>query len=145
NANLMLTYAKILAEKHSLTINLRASVANTKNKRIGLRAVGFPAGSNGNPAFAFGYPPSSKPTTNYRLYRRNNILASMNYSFDQRYLLDATFRLDGSTAFGSNRHYSPFWSAGIGWNLHNEDFISSDLIDVLRFRINVGVTGNQNM
>jgi outer membrane receptor protein involved in Fe transport len=71
-------------------------------------------------------------------------LASLNYNFDQRYILDATYRLDGSTAFGSKHMYSPFWSVGIGWNINNEKFLDYDFINTLRIKANIGMTGNQN-
>lgn len=143
-ANVMFTYAKAFAEKHVVTTFLRGDIEQSQDELFGARAVGFPFGSNGDPAFSFGYQSNSKPETAYKLYRRNNLLGSLNYVFDQRFLLDATYRLDGSTAFGSERKYSPFWSVGAGWNLHNEKFLKSDYINLLRLRGSIGITGNQN-
>jgi hypothetical protein len=61
-------------------------------------------------------------------------------------LFDGTFRLDGSTAFGSARRYTPFWSTGLGWNAHEESFIRQHRwINQLRFRGTIGQTGNQNL
>jgi TonB-linked SusC/RagA family outer membrane protein len=143
-ANIMLTYAKVLANVHVITANLRADVEHSKDDAISNTAVGFPLGSNGNPSFAFSYQPNNKPLSSNSVFRRSNVLGSVNYSYDQRYLMDFTYRLDGSTAFGSAKKYSPFVSVGVGWNIYREHFFQSDLIDVLRLRANIGSTGNQN-
>ncbi|MGX5816843.1 SusC/RagA family TonB-linked outer membrane protein [Chitinophaga lutea] len=144
--NVMLTYARVFASRHQLTSNLRAEIQEARNRYERMVAVGFPTGTNGNPAFAKSYEPYGRPGAGFTIYRRTNLLASVNYSYDQRYLLDATYRLDGSTAFGSANKYSPFWSAGVGWNLHNEGFLKDEAwIDQLKLRANIGVTGNQNL
>ncbi len=71
-------------------------------------------------------------------------MASVNYSFDQRIFMDASFRMDGSTAFGRNKKYTNFWSAGLGWNLNRESFLASaNWINTLRLRADIGTNGNQ--
>jgi TonB-linked SusC/RagA family outer membrane protein len=143
--NVMLTYSKLLALKHAITANARAEIQENRNSSFTSVAVGFPAGSNGNPAYAYSYMHDSRPSSVERVYRRNNALLSVNYTYDQRFLFDASYRLDGSTAFGSNKKYSPFWSVGAGWNLHNEAYFKQfSWINVLRLRANTGMTGNQN-
>lgn len=142
--NIMLTYSNVFNEIHSLNANLRADVEETQNQSYSTTAVGFPAGTNGNPSFAFGYEPNAKPRFRSNLYRRNNVLTSVNYAYDSKYLFDGTFRMDGSTAFGSNKRYSPFWSVGIGWNIHNEFDLNQDIVDLIKVRANIGSTGNQN-
>ncbi|MEN7550228.1 SusC/RagA family TonB-linked outer membrane protein [Rapidithrix thailandica] len=141
-ANVTLSYARIFAEKHQFTANLRADIEENSNERLTVIAVGFPNGTNGNPAFAYNYQPNASPGTARSLYRRNNLLASVNYVYDQRFLFDATYRLDGSTAFGSNKKYFSFWAVGAGWNLHNEFELEG--VDLLKLRANIGSTGNQN-
>lgn len=143
NANLMLTFAKAFTEKNLFNANLRADVEQREDESIGLVATGFPLGTVGDPSFAFSYQPNSKPQRAHKLYRRNNVLASVNYTYDQRFVIDATYRLDGSTAFGSQRQYSPFWSAGAAWNIHRERFLENSTVELLRLRGNAGTTGNQ--
>jgi hypothetical protein len=66
--------------------------------------------------------------------------------FDQRFLVDATYRLDGASVFGSNRLFKPFASGGLGWNLHREAFLRSvRWINLLKIRGNMGFTGNENL
>ena len=141
-ANIMATYANVFSEKHRLTTNIRSSLDHSKNKSLGVVAVGYPKGTNGNPAFAYDYAPDSSPSTSQLTKRRVSLLGSLNYSFDNTYLLDATYRIDGSTVFGSDKKYSPFWAVGLGWNLHKQ-FKLNDKITMLRLRGNIGVTGNQ--
>ncbi len=145
NANISATYAKILAQRHSLTGFLRAEIAESRNQSNGYSAVGFPNASNGNPAFAYGFAAGSTPISATSVVRRNSVIASFNYSYDRRYNLDLNANLDGSTAFGSNRRYQPYYSAGASWNLHNEAFLKTlTWINNLRLRGNIGLTGNQN-
>lgn len=143
--NGMLTYNKVFKEKHVLTANLRGELYNLKNTFLETAIVGFPVGVEGIPSFGYSYKPNVTPGYSNVNVRRANLLGSLNYAYDNRYLLDATYRLDGSTAFGSAKRYSPFWAVGLGWNLHHEAFLKNTRwINLLRLRGNVGVTGNQN-
>ncbi|MFV0482568.1 MAG: SusC/RagA family TonB-linked outer membrane protein [Bacteroidales bacterium] len=144
NLNAMLTYAKLFGEKHSLTANLRGEVSHNESDASYWQVVGFPIGSNINPSFATQYKPGTNLTYSTNIYRRAGFLASANYAYDRRYLLDATYRVDGSTSFGSSEKYSPFWSVGAGWNIHNEAFMSGiEWLTLLKLRASIGVTGNQ--
>ena len=69
----------------------------------------------------------------------------INYSYDSKYLLTATMRADGSSKFGGNNKYGYFPSVALGWNISNEDFFSSSLIDNLKLRASWGQTGNQEI
>ncbi|WP_277483594.1 SusC/RagA family TonB-linked outer membrane protein [Catalinimonas alkaloidigena] len=70
----------------------------------------------------------------------------MNYGFQDKYLLTATVRRDGSSKFGPDKRYGLFPSASVAWRVSQEDFLqSSQLIDDLKFRVSYGLTGNQNI
>jgi TonB-linked SusC/RagA family outer membrane protein len=143
-ANAMLSYFKVV-DVHSITANLRAEMQENKNKVEGYNSEGFPTASNGNPRFAYGYAENGTPAAASSVTRRNAVLASVNYSYDARYNADLTFRYDGSTAFGANNPYSPYYSIGASWNLEKERFMQRNKwIDMLRLRGNIGLTGNQN-
>lgn len=67
-----------------------------------------------------------------------------NYSYDNKYLFQVMFRVDGSSRFGANKRWAPFWSIGGGWNMHEEEFIQKlGFINQLKPRISYGITGNQ--
>lgn len=145
NVNLNLAYSKIWVEKHALTGNMRVEAAQNNMRSNGYTAVGFPNASNGNPAFSYGYEQGSSPNVASSPTRRNSWVTSLNYSYDQRYNIDLNFNIDGSTAFGSNKRYKPYYSGGISWNLHNEAFLKRvDWVNLLKLRGNIGVAGNQN-
>lgn len=69
----------------------------------------------------------------------------LDYSYASRYLLTATFRADGSSKFGDNNKYGYFPSVALGWNITEEAFFSSSIIDYLKLRISWGQTGNQEV
>ncbi|MGX5819813.1 SusC/RagA family TonB-linked outer membrane protein [Chitinophaga lutea] len=144
NANVTLTWFKVFGA-HAITANARTEVQENRHEMNGFSAEGFPSASNGNPRFAFGYTENGAPASAASVQRRNSVLASVNYSYDQRYNADLTYRYDGSTSFGSNNPYSPYYSAGLSWNLDKESFFRDVAwINMLRLRGNIGITGNQN-
>lgn len=75
--------------------------------------------------------------------RMISLYGRANYSFKSKYLLQATIRRDGSSAFGSNNRWATFPSLSASWRLSEETFIKQlDLFDDLKFRIGYGVSGN---
>ena len=67
----------------------------------------------------------------------------LNYSFASRYLLQASLRRDGSSAFGRNNRWATFPSASLAWRLSEEQFIKQlGVFDDLKFRVGYGVSGN---
>ncbi|NIG57646.1 SusC/RagA family TonB-linked outer membrane protein [Chitinophaga sp. Cy-1792] len=140
----MLTYYKNFG-KNVITANLRGEMQDQTGRGQTWAATGFPDGTNGNPAFAFNYKRLSKPGTEVSRSRQMNVFTSGNYAYDNRFLADFTYRIDGSTAFGSQETTSPFWSVGVGYNLMNESFFKElTFINRLKIRGSYGYTGNQN-
>lgn len=72
--------------------------------------------------------------------------ARANYSYDNRYMLTATIREDGSSRFGEDNKWGFFPSASLAWNLSNENFMdgTENWLNQLKFRVGYGVTGNQD-
>jgi TonB-linked SusC/RagA family outer membrane protein len=70
----------------------------------------------------------------------------INYNFDERYLLTATLRADGSSKFGANNKFGIFPSASFAWRINQEDFME-DITDIsnLKLRIGYGQVGNSNI
>ena len=68
-----------------------------------------------------------------------------NYSFDDRYLLTATLRSDGSSNFGPNNRWGTFPSVAVAWKIKNEAFLKNvTAIDNLKLRFGWGAVGNQS-
>ena len=87
--------------------------------------------------------------TDYREITKSSFFTRLNYSFDNRYLLEATFRSDGSSKFAPGNQWGFFPSASIGWNVHNESFMQSirdsGALSELKFRGSWGKIGNENV
>lgn len=72
-------------------------------------------------------------------------LARVNYTFNERYLLTANIRRDGSSRFGENYRYGVFPSASAGWRISEENFLKgSSVVNDLKIRVGYGITGNQD-
>ncbi|UOG73874.1 TonB-dependent receptor [Hymenobacter tibetensis] len=66
------------------------------------------------------------------------------YSYSSKYLLSASFRVDGSSRFGKNNRYGFFPAASLGWVLTEEGFLSEqNVLSFLKPRVSIGRTGNQ--
>ena len=65
------------------------------------------------------------------------------FNFNEKYLLTATFRADGSSKFGANNKYGYFPSFAAAWNISNEKFFKVHFINSFKLRAGWGKTGNQ--
>lgn len=74
-----------------------------------------------------------------------SFLGRVNYSISDKYLLTASFRIDGSTKFGASNKRGYFSSGAFAWKIHNESFFKSTFIEELKFRASYGQTGNQEI
>ncbi|MDR2129764.1 MAG: SusC/RagA family TonB-linked outer membrane protein [Odoribacteraceae bacterium] len=127
-------------EKHYLNFSFVAEARETKSKSIRAEYEGFPSGSLSSIMFAQRIV--EKPTETDNHTRNAGALLTANYSYDNIYLLDASVRFDGSSEFGSEKKYAPFWSAGVGVNLHKYAFLgSSSVLDLLKLTATFGQTG----
>lgn len=73
--------------------------------------------------------------------------ARASYNFDERYMIQATVRRDGSSRFGPNNHWATFPSVSVGWNVMNESFLESQRtwLNNLKVRASWGKNGNENI
>lgn len=74
-----------------------------------------------------------------------SLMGRVNYSYNNKYLLTATVRRDGSSRFGKDNRYGTFPSASAAWRISQEEFFRSNVINDLKLRVGYGVTGNQNI
>lgn len=69
----------------------------------------------------------------------------LNYGFDDRYLLTATLRRDGSSNFGPDNRWAMFPSIAAAWKMKNEGFLKNvSVVDNLKLRLGWGLVGNQS-
>lgn len=77
--------------------------------------------------------------------RKLGYFARVNYSYDDRYLLNASFRRDGSSVFGVDSKWGNFPAISAGWNIHNESFMAgNNVLSILKLRASYGRTGSEN-
>lgn len=144
SGNVTLSYNKLFAEKHLLYIGLGAEAAESSSNSNGFIVTGFPDDRYSDPAFAVQYLENSKPTSDETKARSMGVFSTLNYIFDDRYFIDLSARVDGSSRFGSDKKYAGFYSVGAGWNIHNEKFFGrNSVVDMLKLKANYGTVGNQ--
>ncbi|MDY0905149.1 TonB-dependent receptor [Pedobacter sp. CFBP9032] len=73
--------------------------------------------------------------------------ARLNYDFDKKYLLEGSFRRDGSSRFGPNKKYGNFYAVSAGWLISNEKFFNKDnkYVQSLKLTTSYGTAGNDNI
>ena len=144
-----LHYIRTFAEKHNVTAllgytrewgrteTLEGSKKNTPNNDIDLAYLD--AAQDGTSATAVGTAFESALIS---------YLGRINYDFDDRYLLTASIRRDGSSRFSSKHQYGNFPSFSLGWKISNEDFfknLNAGWVSSLKLRAGWGRIGNQNI
>lgn len=82
-------------------------------------------------------------SNNLSTLRMISFYGRVNYSYKSKYLLQATVRRDGSSAFGINNRWGTFPSVSAAWRITEEDFMKSQSVfDDLKLRVGYGVSGN---
>lgn len=145
-----LNYSKTFARKHTFKIMAGYSYQKTigddgikgTNNFFTSDATGSNNLSvgNGDKAIHFQDYPNKKESVLVSFFGR------VNYDFDNRYLLTATLRRDGSSKFGANNKWAMFPSVSVAWKITGEQFMENQRIfQDLKLRIGYGKSGNQNI
>jgi TonB-linked SusC/RagA family outer membrane protein len=87
------------------------------------------------------------PSNNYTQYKYASVFGRVTYNLDDKYILNATVRRDGSSRFGPNEQFGNFGSIGAAWLWADENFIKSNMafISFGKLRASYGVTGNDQI
>ena len=158
-----LNYSEVFKKKHEVDALFGAELSDAKIK--GSPYVDQLLGYNSDPMFfrtvdylseldvlngegGTGQITGSNP---YRLApsyisRSTSTYLNGSYSYDRRYTLTVSGRIDGSNVFGvaASDRLKPSWSVGGAWNLHNEGFFRPELMELLKLRVTYGYMGNVN-
>lgn len=144
SGNATLSYSKVFKEKHQLYVGLDYSIRETKSDTYLFQLEGFTNENMNSIGNARQYAENSIPSSATNHTRMLGFTSNANYIYDGRYYVDLSYRIDGSSTFGADKKYAPFWSTGIGWNIHNEKFMSENpLLNILRLKLSYGQTGSQ--
>ncbi|WP_373759918.1 TonB-dependent receptor [Bacteroides heparinolyticus] len=144
-----LTYIKTLAEKHSLNVLIGYTNEWGKRETLGLSGHDF-IGEAPNLHYIDATLNKNKitGTNNATDYGLISYLGRLHYEFDNRYLLTASIRRDGSSKFSKDNRWGNFPSFALGWRIDNEKFFKSlnaNWISSLKLRAGWGQIGNQNI
>lgn len=132
--------------KHLVYGTVGLSAAEQNSRAYGIVVTGFPNTRLDEVFLGNNYLRESRPSGKNNITRRASMFTSLNYTYDRRYLADFSFNVDGSTQFGAKNRFAPFWAAGLGWNLHEEKFMSAlkgSALNRLKLRAGLGTTGSQ--
>lgn len=143
SSDITLNYSKQFGH-HLIFTNLQYNVSQRKNTVNSYEGQGF-ADNATSISQARQYRENSNPTGKDDVTNEMGVIASLNYSYDSRYLLDANYRASASSLFGANNRWGHFWSVGAGWNAHYESFLKEvSWLDGLKIRASFGYSGSQN-
>lgn len=142
DANIVVNFYKQL-DKHMFTIvgglNMQSNKSDSKN----FAGQGFLSDNLSNMDFAAQYEKDTRPSGKVEQDRMIGFFANASYGYDNRYMFDLSYRTDGSSKFGKDNRFAPFWAAGFAWNIHNEHFLGSpSWLTNAKIRSSVGYTGN---
>lgn len=138
---LMLSYNKNLFGKLFTSATAGSTIEANNGDNTSYSSVGYYSANLSHPAFAAGYV-NGKPGGSDNIYRTVGFFVNLNSIWDNKYFLDFIYRYEGSSKFGKNTRFAPFWSVGSGWNIHNESFLKGKGIELLKLRASVGYLGN---
>ncbi|PTS90048.1 SusC/RagA family TonB-linked outer membrane protein, partial [Flavobacterium sp. HMWF030] len=104
-------------------------------------------GTGVKPSINPGFAGTQSGTTGYAQENElQSYFGRVNYTFNNKYLLTASMRADGSTRFGQNNKYGYFPSFALGWNVFKESFLENvSAVSNLKVRASWGQTGNQEV
>jgi TonB-linked SusC/RagA family outer membrane protein len=138
----IINYNKVIG-KHTLGVTALHSIQQDRFEQFVGTAQGVPVEKQS--FFNLGAASLALPSSsNLVEWTINSFMGRVNYDYDNKYLLTATIRRDGSSRFGENVKYGNFPGIALGWNINNEDFMkNTKWIDQLKLRVSWGAVGNQ--
>lgn len=137
----ILTYSQTIAENHSLKFTgVFASQAEFANANS-ISASGFPNDATQNEALQLAL--NRTVSSSRSKQRLDSYMGRVNYGYKDKYFLDLTARVDGSSRFGANNKYGFFPAVSAAWRLIEEPFLKNvTWLSDLKLRASYGITGN---
>lgn len=142
SGKLMLSYNKNVLEDLFLSAMAGSNIEYRTYQMSRYSSVGYYSDKLPNPGFSSGYPAGGRPVSEDRIIAGVGFFANLNAIYKEKYFLDLIYRYEGSSLFGKNSRFAPFWSAGIGWNIHKEPFMKDLNVNLLKLRFSTGYLGN---
>lgn len=143
DSDLTAQYNNSFADRYTLSVGVGMNVKTENSKSKGYAVTGFVNDKMMLPQFAMQFAQENgydKPTGTYDKGRMIGFFSNVNIGYDNRYFIDASFRVDGSSRFGRDSRFAPFWSVGFAWNVDCEKWWTVD--GTMKVRGSVGSTGS---
>lgn len=132
--------------KHSLDVLGGYSLYSNRNENLSVVGQNIIRNTSNMWYMDAGQVVGANTSESASILHKQSFFGRVNYTFAERYLLTATYRVDGSSNFGSNNKYGAFPSLALGWLLSEEDFIRNiPNISHMKIRTSWGKLGNQNI
>jgi len=141
NARSLVRYTKKLGEDHTFVAfaGIEQNAMDVKGNNLSVLNL-----REGSETFDNGTSETSDSFRNESSI--SSTFLNLEYDFQKKYLVNTTFRRDGSSRFGANNKYGNFYAIGLGWNIHKEDFMqNNDFVNILKLRASYGVNGNDQI
>ncbi|MGK9120156.1 TonB-dependent receptor [Olivibacter jilunii] len=137
----LLTYTTKIGEDHSLKFTGLFATQTEKYKMNRISATGFPNDATANEALQLAL---NRTVLSERTSQRlDSYMGRVNYGFRDKYFLDVTARVDGSSKFGANNKYGFFPAISGAWRVIEEPFLKDiNGISDLKLRASYGISGN---
>lgn len=142
SGKVMLSYNKNVLEDLFLSAMAGSNIEYRTYQMSRYSSVGYYSDKLPDPGFSSGYPAGGRPVSEDRIIAGVGFFANLNTIYKEKYFLDFIYRYEGSSLFGKNSRFAPFWSAGIGWNIHKEPFMKDLNVNLLKLRLSTGYLGN---
>ncbi|MFL5741536.1 MAG: SusC/RagA family TonB-linked outer membrane protein [Flavisolibacter sp.] len=139
NWNELLEYTKQIG-KHNFTAMASHEAQKSEYQALAGGRTGFL--TNNIFDLNVGNPTSATNSGGTYPWSQESYLGRVTYNYDNRYLLNATFRTDGSPNFGENKKWGNFPSLSAAWRVSKESFFNVPIISDLKLRYETGLTGN---
>lgn len=140
---LLFTYNKMLFDRLLLNATFGGNIQSSDATSNNFTGIGILSDKLDYVSFATRYE-NSAPGGSTALSRNIGSFITANIIYFDRYFFDFSYRYEGSSQFGKDKRFAPFWSAGIGWNIHKERFFKANSTDILKLRASVGYIGKAN-
>lgn len=141
-------YTKDLSD-HSFTVLLgQGAYYDNRARGISVTYFGLPVDNFDDASLNYNIPTDQRNSSGYENagHTVSSLFARVNYNYQEKYMLEALVRRDGSSRFGSNNKYGVFPSFSAGWLMSREAFLQgNDYIKMLKLRGGYGVVGNDNI
>lgn len=137
----ILTYSREFADKHNLKFTGVYATQKEMFKFNNITASGFPNDATANEAVQLALNRTVRSGRSKQLLE--SYMGRVNYGYKDKYLLDLTGRVDGSSKFGANNKYGFFPAISAAWRIIEEPFMQhANWLSDLKLRASYGITGN---